>query len=172
MTTRSSPSSLLLLCLMEQDLLVHFQGSCPHHINTMQSLTSDEITTSKKPSTSVNLIILLRLWQVDARWSLSSASGASWDQLADQIGVTSTRQILGQCCSESMLWWWSRPRLMKSPPGQISWPWREWCKVHHISRARSRRVSRSGWRDCERKQGIKRGWKVWACKCTRHKPVI
>lgn len=45
---------------MEQDLLVrfYFQGSRPHHSNTMQSLTSDEITTSKTPA-SANFIIPL-----------------------------------------------------------------------------------------------------------------
>lgn len=60
MTTHSQ-HFLALLCLMKQDLLgrFFFQGSCPHHFNTMQSLTSDEITTSKKTPTSANLIIPL-----------------------------------------------------------------------------------------------------------------
>ncbi len=62
MITTQSQHFLALLCLMEQDLLVHssFQGSCPiHQSNNMQSLTSDEITTSKIPPTSANLIIPL-----------------------------------------------------------------------------------------------------------------
>lgn len=95
-----------------------------------------------------------------------SASGAFWDQLADQIGMTSTRQILGQCCSESMQWWWSRARLMRSPAGRISWPWREWCKGRHISRAQSHWVWHSGLSGCKTQHRMKEGERPDLCECT------
>lgn len=78
------------------------------------------------------------------------------DQSTDRIGVTSTRQIPARCCSESTRRWrWSRARLMRSPPGQIGWPWREWCRVRRISRARSHPAWHSGSSGCKRNAGWK-----------------
>lgn len=52
---------------------------------------------------------------------------------------------------------WSCARLMRSPPGQIGWPWREWCKDRHISRAQSHRVWHSGSSGYKRQHRMKAG---------------
>lgn len=128
-----------------------FQGSRPYHFNTMQSLTSDEITTSKNP-TSANPIILLDYGRLMLGGPSPSASGAFWYQVADKKSVTSTRQILGRCSESMRWWWWSRPHLMRSSLGLRGWPWRGWCTLLHISGAWSHPVWHSGWSGWERKK--------------------